>query len=57
MHLRFQLEMQHQKFYQKKNVIIMTRTLNAKRSYQQTWKIEWNMCFVKMIQNYKMIEQ
>jgi hypothetical protein len=49
--------MQRQNFYQKQNVIIMTRTLNAKRSYQQTWKIEWNMCFVKMIQNYKMIEQ
>jgi len=35
---------------QKWNVIIMTKTLNAKRSNQQNWKIEWNMCFVRIIQ-------
>ncbi len=35
----------------------MTRPINARRFDEQTWKIEWNMCFVRMIQNCKMIEQ
>ncbi len=28
----------------------MTKNLNARRSNQQIWKIQWSMCFVKMIQ-------
>lgn len=38
----------------------MTRKLNARISNQQIWKIEWSMCFIKMIQyeqNCKMVSQ
>jgi hypothetical protein len=27
----------------------MTKTLNAKRSSQQNWKVEWDMCYVRII--------